>query len=289
MLADLAAHVASVLLISPRHSVGAAMEARRTGARRFQNADGFRGDSRARPQGVGTQESTMKALMIATTVTVLTAAPLFAQERDGQDPRGYAAALGGFATSLGTTGNTTGDLRFEGGVRVGPHVMVVANGGRFADLQPDLQPTLASATASLANQGIIVTGGGTLRAWYGTGGVRAEIPAGSRVFPYLLATAGVARLNPGPTFIYSSGILPDGSVEVVGADVTPILTASGLVAAQTPSTAPMFTLGGGVQIPVVPHVALDAGYRYSRINADTTLNALPVNANGLTFGIAYRF
>jgi opacity protein-like surface antigen len=231
----------------------------------------------------------MKALMFMTTVTVLAASPLFAQEGQGQDPRGYVAALGGFATSLGTSGNTTGDLRFEGGVRVAPHVMVTATLGRFADLQPDLQPTLASTTASLAGQGIIVTGSGSLPAWYGTGGVRAEIPVGSHVLPYILASVGIARLNPSPSYIYSSGIIPGATNFSAGDDVTPSLIASGSVATLTPSTAPMFTVGGGVQIPVGPRVAIDAGYRYSRINADTTLNALSLNANGLTFGIGYRF
>jgi opacity protein-like surface antigen len=72
-------------------------------------------------------------------------------------------------------------------------------------------------------------------------------------------------------------------------DVTPSLTASDRVATPLPSTAPMFTLGGGVQVPIAAHIAIDAGYRYSRINADTTMNALPLNANGMTFGIAYRF
>ena len=231
----------------------------------------------------------MKALMIVTTMTLLTAAPLCAQER-AQDPRGYAAALGGFASSLGTFGNTTGDVRFEGGVRVGPHVMVIANVGRFADLQPDLQPMLAATTAALAaNQGVFVTGAGSLPAWYGTGGVRAEIPAGSRVFPYALATVGIARLNPSPAFIYTSGPLPDGSTPAGGTDVTAILTSAGVVTPSASSTAPMFTVGGGVQIPVSSRVAVDLGYRYSRINADTALSALPLNANGLTFGIGYRF
>jgi opacity protein-like surface antigen len=232
----------------------------------------------------------MKALMIATTVTLLTTAPLFAQEREGQDARGYVAGLGGFATSLGTTGNTTGDVRFEGGVRIAPHLMVIANVGRFADLQPDLQPTLAATTAALAvNQGVVVTGGGSLPAWYGTGGVRAEIPAGSHVFAYALATVGIARLNPSPAFMFSSGVLPYGAAPAAGTDVTGILTSAGMITAPVSSTAPMFTLGGGVQVPVAPHVAIDAGYRYSRVNADTTLSASPLNANGLTFGIGYRF
>jgi opacity protein-like surface antigen len=55
------------------------------------------------------------------------------------------------------------------------------------------------------------------------------------------------------------------------------------------STAFMFTFGGGVQVPVVPHWVLDAGYRYSRIAADSTLSASPLNANGMTFGFGYRF
>jgi opacity protein-like surface antigen len=62
-----------------------------------------------------------------------------------------------------------------------------------------------------------------------------------------------------------------------------------MVATPAASIAPMLTLGGGVQIPVTLHVVLDGGYRYSRIAADRTLSATPLNANGLTFGVAYRF
>ena len=34
----------------------------------------------------------------------------------------------------------------------------------------------------------------------------------------------------------------------------------------------MYTLGGGVQVPVAQHWAADLGYRYSRIAADTALH-----------------
>jgi opacity protein-like surface antigen len=34
---------------------------------------------------------------------------------------------------------------------------------------------------------------------------------------------------------------------------------------------------------------VDASYRYSRIAADTTLSANPLNLNGMTFGVGYRF
>jgi opacity protein-like surface antigen len=51
----------------------------------------------------------------------------------------------------------------------------------------------------------------------------------------------------------------------------------------------MFTFGGGLQIPVATHWTADAGYRYSRIAADTTLSASPLTTNGMTFGFGYRF
>ncbi len=55
------------------------------------------------------------------------------------------------------------------------------------------------------------------------------------------------------------------------------------------STAPIFTFGGGVQVPMAAHWVVDAAYRYSRIAADSTLSTSPLNANGMTFGLGYRF
>ena len=55
------------------------------------------------------------------------------------------------------------------------------------------------------------------------------------------------------------------------------------------STARLTTLGGGVQVPLAQHWVVDAGYRYSRIAADTTLSAAPLNTNGMTFGFGDRF
>ena len=45
----------------------------------------------------------------------------------------------------------------------------------------------------------------------------------------------------------------------------------------------------GVAVPLVPHWAVDVGYRYSRIAADTTLSATGLNTNVMTFGFGYRF
>jgi opacity protein-like surface antigen len=51
----------------------------------------------------------------------------------------------------------------------------------------------------------------------------------------------------------------------------------------------MYTLGGGVQMPVAQHWAADLGYRYSRIAADTALNSGALGTNAMTFGFGYRF
>jgi opacity protein-like surface antigen len=228
----------------------------------------------------------MKVFGLVLAISALAAAPSFAQEKGGQDPSGYVSGFGG---AVWSAGNSSSSVLFEGGVRIAPHLMAFGNVGRFTNLQGDLEPTLDAATASLANQGVGVTSGGTLPAWYGVGGLRAEIPAGTHFFPYVLGGVGAARLNPSPQFMFSNGTLPDGSTPATGTDVTQTLVALGSFTDPPPSNAFMMMLGGGVQIPVVQHWTADIGYRYSRIAADTTLSATPLNTNVMTFGFGYRF
>jgi opacity protein-like surface antigen len=83
--------------------------------------------------------------------------------------------------------------------------------------------------------------------------------------------------------------MPDGSTPAVGTDVTPALESAGSFTSPPESTAFLFLLGGGAQLPIVRHWAADVGYRYSRIAADTTLSANALNTNAMTFGFAYRF
>jgi opacity protein-like surface antigen len=178
---------------------------------------------------------------------------------------------------------------FEAGVRVAPHVTAFGNIGRFANLKGDLQPTLDAATTALSEQGLGVTSGGTLPAWYGLGGLRAEFPASAHALPYVLGGLGAARLNPTAQFTYASGTMPDGVTPDVGTDVTSTLMTLGSYTAPPASNALMFMLGGGVEIPTVPHWSVDLGYRYSRIAADSTLSAAALNTNVMTFGFGYRF
>jgi opacity protein-like surface antigen len=229
----------------------------------------------------------MKA-WVALAIAALAATPASAQESIPQDPAGY---IGGFGGAAWTDGNSTGSVVFEGGVRIAPHLMVFTNVGHFADLQADLQPTLDAATAALADQGLVVTAGGSLPAWYGIGGLRAEIATGARVLPYVVGGVGAARLSPTPQFTFMSGTMPDGSQPAVGLDITSTLISSGTYTAPPANTEFMLMLGGGVQVPLVTRWVADVGYRYSRIAADTALNttATALNTNVLTFGVGYRF
>ena len=220
----------------------------------------------------------MKVGIPCAAISALTAGPLFAQT-----DRAYVAAAGGFAVSPDTT---SADALGEVGVRVAPHLLVFGDAGQFHNLQPSgAQPAVDSTTTTLSQMlGLNVMGTARVPAWYSVGGVRYEMPMQSRVTPYVLGGIGVARLTPTAQFTYSSGTLPDGSTPSVGDDVTSQLVSAGDFTAPAATTAFMFTLGGGVEIPVARHWAIDGGYRFSRIAADT-----PVNAQGATFGFAYRF
>ena len=177
----------------------------------------------------------------------------------------------------------------EGGARLAPHLLAFGNIGHFNDLQTDLTPSLDAQTATLAAEGLDVNGAGTLPASYLLGGLRAELRGSRHALPYVLGGLGTARLKPNEQFMFAAGTLPDGTVPAVGTDVTSTLETSGVLTAPAHTSAFMYTLGGGVQVPVTTHWAADLGYRYSRIAADTALSAGGLGTNAMTFGFGYRF
>ena len=219
----------------------------------------------------------MRSVLIVAAAVVLTATSSFAQTE-----RGYVEAAGGFAVSPDATSR---DVLGEAAVRVAPHVLVFGDLGQFHNLQPSaIQPTVDLTTATLAaNQGATVIGTGRVPASYALGGLRFEVPTKSGVSPYVFGGAGFARLAPTAQFTYSSGTLP-GATPAIGDDVTDQVISMGDFTQPASTTAFTFSLGGGVAIPVARHWTADAGYRFSRIAADT-----PLNAQGVTFGVGYRF
>ena len=230
-------------------------------------------------------EKVLRGWCLAVAVSGMTAVPAFAQEAQVPATKGYVSLFGGTVWA----GDSTGSVILEGGARVAPHVLAFGNIGRYNDLQTDLTPSLNAETATLSGEGLDVTGVGTLPAWYTLGGLRAEFPANRHALPYVLGGLGTARLKPDEQFMFANGALPDGTVPAVGTDVTSTLETSGVLLAASRSNAFMYTLGGGVQVPVAQHWAADLGYRYSRIAADTALNSGALGTNAMTFGFGYRF
>jgi opacity protein-like surface antigen len=199
-----------------------------------------------------------------------------------QVSRGYISGAGGFAS---TVDGSSGDVLAEAGVRIMPNLYIVGDVGKFHNVAPSLfQPGADAVTSDFAASGLSVTGTAVAPAWYSTGGVRYEIPVGSRRFvPYATASAGVAHVMPSDSFTYSSGTL-FGASPSPGDDVTSQLISMGEFAQPAATNAFLFTTGAGVSVPVAPHLAVDVGYRVSRIATDT-----PVTAQSITFGIGYRF
>jgi hypothetical protein len=220
----------------------------------------------------------MKRVCLAFAIILVSVAvPAFAQ-----GDRGYIAGSGGFAITPETT---SGAVMIEGGVRVAPHLLVFGDLGQYHDLQPsDVQPAVDLATEQLSTTGLNTIGTGRVPATYALGGLRYELTPFHSFMPYALGGIGFAHLSPTATFTYSSGTPLDGLTPTTGQDITSAVESSGDFTMPSPSTAFMYSFGGGVQVPVFGAWTADVGYRFSRIEADT-----PLNAQGVTFGIGYRF
>ena len=220
----------------------------------------------------------MQHIVRMMTVCVLAATPVFAQEH-----RGYVTGAGGFASSAD---GTSGDVLGEAGMRIAPHVSVFANVGRFENLQPSaVQPAVDLTVAAFGvGTGLNLTGTGTVPAWYSTAGLRYAFPAHGRLTPFASGGLGFAHLTPKASFQYISGTFPDGSLSTSGSAVTSQVIATGVFTEPPSSSAFMWSVGAGADFQLVRHVALEAGYRFSRVAADT-----PIDANSVTFGMGYRF
>jgi len=219
----------------------------------------------------------MRSLMVATALALLSATTSYAQPI-----RGYVGGEGGFATA---PDGTCGDVLGEAGVRVAPHLLVFGDVGRIRNLQPSsLQPQVDLTTTLLAaSSGLNVAGTAHAPATYTLGGLRYEAPMRGRVSPYVFGGAGIAHISPTAQFTYNSGTI-GGINPGAGDDVTAQLVSAGDFTQPSATNAFMTAIGGGIQTFVAPHVMVDVGYRFSRISADTALNAQSV-----TFGVGYRF
>ncbi len=219
----------------------------------------------------------VRLLILASVVILLSPTSSFAQS-----DRVYFGLDGGVA--VGPDGHSR-DVAAEAGIRLMPHVSILGSIGEFGNLRPsDLQPVLDETSQDLADSlGLHVVGTSRVPAWYSMGGLRADIPFRGRVSPYVTGSAGVARLRPNGQFTYSSGPLTNGD-PIPGVDVTANVIALGMFTQPSPSNAFTFAFGTGATLQLDRHVALDAGYRFWHVAADT-----PLHAESVTVGLGYRF
>lgn len=181
----------------------------------------------------------------------------------GAQTRSQVQAFGGF-----TFGDTAPASTFGGNVAVPltSSIQIIAEGGRLADLKPELLDTLLDFTPVNLQ----------VSAWYGEAGVRFLVPSHSAVTPYVEATAGFARMQTGF----------DGLGGTTGAVIE---SALGFL----DRTEPLLGVGGGVIVQGGP-IVLDFGYRYKKIMADGPVQSLLNGGNAFDvsqarIGVGVRF
>jgi opacity protein-like surface antigen len=243
----------------------------------------------------------MRTSLAALLLTVVTAAPLFAQDAPSSVPpdapsRGYIIAKGGLAwfsnmSGFSTSGKqATTDVGADLGIRLGRHFLVFGDGGWIRNLQRGVQPILVNTTNTIyADHLVSLTGGGSLRTLYGLGGAGIMGPALGQFIPYVIGGIGIARFNPTTHFTYNSGTIPGLASPAAGTDVTAALTAARFYNAPGTSTASVLMGAGGLQLALKTHLVLDGRYSYMRVGSDSALSATSYATNMLTFGVGARF
>ena len=229
----------------------------------------------------------MKLSIILTLSILSIAASSYAQTE-----RGYIGGIGGFAVSAATTSPrvTSGDVAIEAGARIAPGLLFFGDVGRFNDLTPSTsQAQVANAITTLSSADAVdVVGTARMPARYALGGLRWQARASRRITPFVTGGLGVAHMTPTAAFTFTDGTLPgsdpSAAAPATGEDVTTQIATLGIFTPPAPSTALMIAFGGGAEFAIARHWALDTEYRVSRISATT-----PLHAQGLAFGLGYRF
>jgi hypothetical protein len=165
-----------------------------------------------------------------------------------------------------TFGNVTSSSTLGGqfAVPLSDNLQVIGEGGRMHDVMPSLFSTIVDFTPVDLR----------VSAWYGEAGIRLIGSSRHAVRPYGEATAGFARLSTGVSGVGSFDPIVNGALGLFN------------------RTEPMLGLGTGVVLQGGPLV-LDLGYRYKRIRAGDSLQALltggDVNVSQVRVGVGFRF
>ncbi len=189
--------------------------------------------------------------------------------------KGYVEAVGQSAF-----GNVTSQsFGVEAGFTLAPQLQVFVEVGKARDVAAK---TLGSAAAIIAGALTLTqpdTGFSVKEpVTFVAGGVRYSLfpPGESKVRPYIMAGAGVARVT------------QDVRFTVGGVDVTSTIQQYGIVLGSDlsgSSTRPMFEFGGGVVYPVWKQLVFDFQFRLGRILAED--EGITLGRAGLGIGIRF--
>jgi len=217
-------------------------------------------------------------LAFAAALIAVLAAPAWAQPTE--QPKGFLVGLGG-ASMTKTTSSVFGGAV---GVNVTPHLQITGEVGRIQDLLPSFtQEDIRLAEASFDP---VLKIESRVPAVYGMAGVRVLGPAIRYARPYVMASGGVARITPDPVF------------KVLGVDATnEFMSEPDIASVFRNENRPIASIGGGVSVTVAQHVAVDLGYKYSRIfiqkdylqSPDSPHQHNRVDVHRVYFGLGYAF
>jgi opacity protein-like surface antigen len=181
----------------------------------------------------------------------LTAAMLLATPAWAQSDRGFVRGLGGVTFGSAETASIVGG---GVGVNVGDDFQIVGEFGRIHNVLPnDLNEELEDFADLLTLlSGVPVNLDAKVPAIYGLGGVRYNVPTGSRIRPFVEAQVGFAHIS------------LDIEAEVLGVDISDEVEEE----ADLDATEFLLGLGGGIGIGLSERLGIDVGYRYGRIFTD---------------------
>jgi hypothetical protein len=184
-------------------------------------------------------------------------------------PRGVVRGFGG-VTFMSETATVFGA---GVGIRLNDHVEVFGELGRLTNVLPHaLQRDLDDAARAIGTYfGGPLSIDGRAPGVYGLGGVRVSRAAGRRLRVYAEAGAGTTH--------GTSDITAHAGTANVSREVVRALTI------KDSETAPLFTAGGGVTVPIAAHFGLDVGYRFMRIFTDDPR----INTANMSAGLRWGF
>ena len=164
----------------------------------------------------------------------------------------------------------------EFGIRLRKNVQVVVEGGWFKDVVTDnrVDEVKSFATYLQQTQGLPATGDIDAPAWFGAVGLRYIYENSSGVRPYILANAGLARVEFRPSFTLNNQDITT-SVSLYGVTLGRDLLGPGK----------HFMYSGGAGLVFGNKWYLDLGVRLTRINTPDHAT----NVRRLSVGVGRRF